>query len=432
VEGRREMKVLQSLFLIIGLFGFAGKEVLAEESLQAKIADTPVGGTLHIAKGVYQEPIILDKPIFVVAEDGVLFTSCSNEPIITIRGQNIGLKNIKIASCETDEAPFSIQVSGNAHKLEDITISSSKLAIMVDNTHNSVFQNIKISGEKQENAIEVWGSSNNTFEKILIDHVQDGFYAEDGSYNKFFRNTITDSRYGIHVMYSDYIVLEENVSKRNFTGVMIMQTANAFIANNTLVENNQNVNAQGLLLYDVHQSTITNNTISDNRVGLFIENSNHNKIEHNEVRTNYVGVQMSHVENNMIENNLFISNVTEGQAKNGKSNLIRNNFWDAAARLDTDGDGKSNLSYKVDPYFIALTKEVPEYQLFFQHPGMLLLQKMLKSPEHLLVSDTSPLMEIPLQNTTNMDIPSNFTAWLMSITMILASIFILYVGRKKL
>ena len=58
-----------------------------------------------------------------------------------------------------------------------------------------------------------------------------------------------------------------------------------------------------------------------------------------------------------------------------------------------NNDGYSELAFEADPYFLSLTDEVPEYQLFFQSPGMLILQKMLKSTSGELLMDTNPLMK---------------------------------------
>ena len=52
-------------------------------------------------------------------------------------------------------------------------------------------------------------------------------------------------------MYSDKTVIENNISKENTTGAMIMGVKDTFIAGNQFINNNKNVHAQGLLLYDV-------------------------------------------------------------------------------------------------------------------------------------------------------------------------------------
>jgi nitrous oxidase accessory protein len=425
------MKVFAKLLLFVGMISlFGGKEAFAEISLQSQINATPEGETLRLNAGIYHEPIVLKKPIVLEGEKGTILKACSSKPGITITGENVSVKGIKIVSCQKDKNPPAIYMSGKNHHLEEITIDTGKLAIKLENVSKTTFQNISISGLGKGNAFDLWESHQNTFEGISITHVEDGFYMENSHYNTFIGNTISDSRYGLHVMFSDNITLIRNVSARNYTGAMVMGTNHSVIKDNQLMENNQNVNAQGLLLYDVNDSTITHNQISHNRVGLFMEDSSGNEMKSNEFVANFVGAQINKIEKNVIESNTFISNVNDIQATDGTDNIIRRNYWDAALKLDTDGDGKSNLPHRADPFFLNLAKETPPYQLFFQHPGLVLLQKMLKSPEHLLVTDEEPLMNNDLKNNIQTE-PQKAILWAMSLFMIFSSLLLIYFGRKK-
>ena len=82
----------------------------------------------------------------------------------------------------------------------------------------------------------------------------------------------------------------------------------------------------------------------------------------------------------IIEGNTFVGNVNDAQAIESANNQVNRNYWDAASKVDVDGDGKSEVVFTADPYFHTLTSDVPEFQLFFQAPGLILLQNMLKSP----------------------------------------------------
>jgi nitrous oxidase accessory protein len=161
-----------------------------------------------------------------------------------------------------------------------------------------------------------------------------------------------------------------------------------------------------------------------------MENSSGNEIKGNEFAANFVGSQLNKINKNSVAGNIFISNVTDVQATKGTENLIRKNYWDAALKLDTDGDGKSNLVHRADPFFLNLTKETPPYQLFFQHPGLVLLQKMLKSPEHMLVTDEEPLMTHASHNHDQTEANQGHF-WSISLGLIMSSFIIIYFGRKK-
>ncbi|ETI70080.1 right-handed parallel beta-helix repeat-containing protein [Neobacillus vireti] len=425
------MKMLVKLiFLAVMISLLGGKEGAAEGTLQSQIDALPDGAVFKLAAGIYDEALVLKKPIILEGTNGTILKVCSSEPALSISGKKVMVKQVKIIGCQKAESPAAIFISGKQHQLEDITVEYDHLGLELEEVNNSTFRNISVTGKNKKNGFDLWESNHNTFEDCRIDHVQDGFYLESSHNNTFSGNTISNSRYGLHVMFSDYITVKNNRSTGNFTGAMVMGTNYSVIADNQLMENNQNVNAQGLLLYDVHDSIINNNRISHNRVGMFVEDSSGNKIKGNEITANFIGAQMNRIEKNMIVGNTFISNVNDFQATDGTDNKIQRNYWDAALKLDTDGDGKSNLPHSADPFFLNLARETPPYQLFFQHPGMTLLQKMLKSPEELLVTDKEPLMNNVLhkQQQSNQQKP---IFWFICAAMIVSSLLIIYFGRKR-
>lgn len=191
------MKVLKILFLIfVGMICLNGRmDVSAAITLQSQINATPEGGTLHLKKGTYYEPIVLKRDIQVIGEKGVIFKSCYSPNIITIKGENVQLKGVRVESCEEDRSTSAIFVTGRNHRLEDIQIESEIIGIMLQNAENSVFKNNKISRTGINKAFDIWKSPGNTFEGNQIDHVEDGFYMEYSDKNKFIRNVLLSLKY---------------------------------------------------------------------------------------------------------------------------------------------------------------------------------------------------------------------------------------------
>jgi nitrous oxidase accessory protein len=431
------MKYFIKLFLFVGILIIFGREVTAAETevpIQSKINATPEGGTLTLKAGTYEETLVLKKPITITGEEGMIINACTDKPAVTIAGKNVTLKGIKIIGCIHKHKPPAISISGNNHHLENLSIESPNIAIKLENTTKSSFKNIEIYGQGKENGIDLWKSHQNAFENILITRVQDGFYLEDSHQNTLLANHIQESRYGLHVMFSDQIAIVRNTSTRNVTGAMLMGTNKSTIEGNKFYENNKSVNAKGMMLYDVHDSAIRRNELANNRVGMFIDDSSGNEITGNELISNFVAAQMTNISQNKLEDNTFLANVNHIQAFGGgtdsDTNQIRHNYWDSALTLDTDGDGKSNLPYQADPYFLTLIRETPEYQLFFQHPGLILLQKMLKSPEGMIVTDVEPQMT--QSNSKQPQSQPSSTTWALSLIMILTSLFIIFYGRKQI
>ena len=85
--------------------------------------------------------------------------------------------------------------------------------------------------------------------------------------------------------------------------------------------------------------------------------------------------------------------------------------------------------FTADPYFLTLTTDVPEFQLFFQAPGLILLQNMLKSPPEKLLTDSTPLMDMTM--IVERETSSSFSLWYDVHVMILASFSLFILGRKR-
>ncbi|MBB6447336.1 right-handed parallel beta-helix repeat-containing protein [Bacillus benzoevorans] len=401
----------------------------AEGTLQQQIDAVPSGGTILLKDQVYEETIVLSKPITVEGTAGTKIKACSKEPVIAITGQNVTLKNLQVENCSTVKATTAIAVSGEKHQLEDLQITANEFGIKLNGVSLSTITNIILTGKGKENGIDLWESSDNMISKAKIHRVQDGVYLEKSHRNKIIENDIQDSRYGIHLMFCDQTEVLGNLSKNNSTGIMIMGTKDTIVENNKLLENNKNVHAQGILLYDGINTRIINNQVSTNRVGIFVDHANGNFIEQNLWSENFIGMQMNQSHENTVRHNSFIGNVNDSQAVNSKGNTIEQNYWDQSLKLDQEGNGISIIPFASDPYFLALSSYNPEYQLFFHSPGMIVLQKLMKSDEKALLRDESPRMTpyVGIEQEENADT----LLWILSFTMIMVGALFFIRGRRR-
>lgn len=401
----------------------------AVSTLQSKIDAALKGATIEVKEGEYNETVNISKPITLDGKGKVLLRSCTNEPIIAISGAGVILKNIKAEHCGDGKKDAAIYVTGSNHILEGLNIKTSGVGIKLDRASDVTIQDSMIDGEKQENGIDLWKSVRNTISNVKISNVADGLYLEQSDENTLFRNSIQNSRYGMHLMFSDDNLLNENVSNTNSTGAMLMESNRTVVSNNKLSFNNNSVHAQGLLLYMVSDTKVTGNSIISNRVGIYIEEAERNQIDNNTIIDNFIGIQFEHANGNTAEMNTFVGNVNNAQAIESANNQISGNYWDAASKVDVTGNGLSKIPFIADPYFLTMTTNVPEYQLFFQSPGLILLQKMLKSPADQLLIDSTPIMDMTSEMVN--EISASYRLWIMSIAMILVSFSLFIYGRKR-
>lgn len=172
--------------------------------------------------------------------------------------------------------------------------------------------------------------------------------------------------------------------------------------------------------------------IHDNRIGIMIDNSFTNRITHNEVQGNAIGIIFKQSTDNDFTKNDFKINATTilTYGDNSKNNNLFENYWDNQTGLDADGDNLSDLRVVADPYFMEIMEKNLSYQLFFQSPGMLLLEQLFKSDPDELVKDLSPMMVSNFQQDEQQEL--NMGIMFIAIAFILSSLIIYFFGRKKL
>ncbi len=422
------MNYLRILFLMAGLWLLPAEIMSAETSLQEQINETPSGGKLIIPSGTYEGPIELSKPIAIEAEKGAVIQYSGRETAVSISGQDVSVRNLTIKT-SSDKAVAAVQLTGDGHKLLDLDIVTGATAIRMDQASQVQIEGTTITGQFGEHAIDLNESNDNVFAENSIKRVEDGFYVEDSDRNTFTGNQVSESHYGFHIMYSEEAALIDNKVADSFTGAMVMGASGGIIEGNEFKNNNENVHAQGLLLYDSTGVRIAENQLINNRIGLFIEQADANEVKDNLFLSNYIAVQFLESANNIISENDFRLNLNEAQAIKSSQNEVNGNYWDSAVKVDVNGDQYSDLPYEADPYFLSLTDEVPEYQLFFQSPGMLILQKMLKSTSGDLLMDKDPLMKPQAMEVTRGGSP--WQVWAIATAMFGVSASLFLIGRKK-
>ncbi|AGT32393.1 hypothetical protein M493_10660 [Geobacillus genomosp. 3] len=416
--------------LVLLLFLVFPLSARAEETVQARIDEAPEYGVVRLSSGVYDEEVILSKPLTLEGIGEVTIRSCRKSPVVAIYGQHVVLKNIRVVQCGDVPDMPAIYVTGHDHTIDGVRVLTNQQGIKLDHAHHTTIVHCTVQGKKSGNGIDLWKSTQNVIRYAEIDQVKDGIYMENSHNNVLGDNHIYNARYGIHVMFSNGIALRNNISEKNIAGAMVMGTEQTIIEQNSFVQNERNVHSQGLLLYDAAETIIRKNRIAANRVGIYVEQARHNEFIENDVSHNFIGMQWNESSNNRVSDNSFIGNVYDAQAIRSRDNTIARNYWDAAAKLDVTGTGVSALPYRVDPFFLALTIDVPEYQLFFQSPGMIVLQKLLRSSDEQVLTDDAPLIEQP---TARKDRPSRPASllYVMSAVMITGSFSGFIIGRKR-
>ncbi|GIQ69563.1 ABC transporter substrate-binding protein [Xylanibacillus composti] len=381
-------------------------------SLQAQVDQSPPGSMLLVPPGSYEGPLVITKPIELRGEQGgtVTLHHTGDQPTLRIEAEHVKIAGLQIVDEGHKEAP-AIQVLGNEILLDDLVVRTASTAILIQDSREVEIMRSSIEWNgaadtmpfARRNGVDLYQAHDILLSDNTIVGMRDGIYLENSDNVKISGNRIEGSRYGIHSMYTHGTVIRENTGAQNVTGAMVMAARDVQVTGNVFAKQDQNVHAQGILLYDVHESVVRDNTVEGNRVGLYVEQATHNEILDNRLSYNFIGLQLMKTENNVIRGNAFIGNVSDAQAKNSTENKLAGNYWDTFQGIDIDGDGLSDTSYAIHPFFVSLTQQRPVFQLFFQSPGIRFLESFVETERNEWTTDPSPLMEPPESIRSNHD-----------------------------
>lgn len=411
----------------------------AEEAvpLQPLIDRTAAGETLVLESGrTYAGPAVVARAIAIRSDGEAIVENGGALPAITLEADGVVLKDLRIRDLQKDPKQPAVLVRSDRNRIEGMRIETRAGGIYLRNADDNEIRNNRIEGpsaggrkiaySKRGNGIDLLASARNVIEGNELVRVHDGVYLESSNETLVKNNFAADSRYGYHVMFSGKPQLLDNAGERNVTGGMVMSVEGAIVRGNRFVKQSENVNSQGILLYDVHRSEISRNRVEGNRVGFYIENSTENSLTDNETIRNFVGLQMIRSTGNLFRHSEFAGNVIQAQSTDSKDNRFEGNYWDDFAGLDANGDGYSDLSYEIDPFFLQLTKDIEPFQIFFQSPGLPFLAQMFHADTARWLKDARPLMEPPFRESAEAGFGGRWPTLLAGLLLLAASVTILY------
>lgn len=414
---RRVAVSLLGLLLAWNAFPGAVDAQSAPFDLHAALAAAQPGATINVPAGVYPGPFAIDRPVVLEGAPGAILDGGNHGDVVTVTAPDVTIRGFTIRNSGDLLDRESAGVTGLAPRLtvENNLLEGTLFGIYLKNAPDSVIRGNRIFSKdldvaRRGDGIRAWYSDHPVVEDNHVTGSRDVviWFSPHGEVR---RNTVSGGRYGLHFMFSDDQIVEENVLRHNSVGAFLMYGHGLALRNN-LMTDNRGPSGFGIGLKDVDNVEATGNRFVGNRVGLYVDNSprepdatvhfSDNLIAYNEIGAALLPL----VKRNSYSRNVFLDN-GEQIAIVGGGELSGNawapdgqgNYWSDYAGFDADGDARGDINYAPQSLYENLLELYPELRLFQMSPSSDALDLAARAfplfqPQPKIV-DEHPLMAVP-------------------------------------
>lgn len=394
-------------FLLLPLACFSKTWPVRPGMLKKSITAAAAGDTLLLQAGLYREgSLVITKALTLTGQGEVVLEGENKFEILTLSGDHITIRNIRFRnagySALNDFAAIKV-VDARSVVLEGNTVINSYFAIHVSNSSYVTIRNNQISGTPRSeqltgNGIHLWKCTQALIENNRVQGHRDGIYFEFVTQSVIRGNhSEKNIRYGLHFMFSNDDVYQQNRFSDNGAGVAVMYSKKVRMLQNQF-ELNWGPSAYGILLKDISDSYIGYNTFYRNTVGIHLEGTSRMEIEKNSFKGNgwAVKIQASCEDNNFHHNNFTGNSFDVGTNGTMVLNRFDNNYWDKYDGYDLNRDGKGDVPYHPVSMYSMIVEQNPYTLMLFRSFATQLLDKAEKAipgltPENL--ADHTPFMK---------------------------------------
>ena len=327
--------------------------------------------TILIKKGTYKEhDIVIKKPLTIIGKNYPKMDGELKGEIITIMSNNVTVDGLFIVNVGTsytqDYAAIRVKRSKN-FVIKNLVLENLFFGIYLEkSSHGSIYHNKIIGNAKQEynsgNGIQLWYSNHVVIEHNYIEKVRDGIYLEFSDDCIIKNNTSAKNlRYGLHFMFSNRDLYQNNTFESNGAGVAVMFSKHIKMLDNTFKEN-WGTASYGMLLKEINDAEIKRNTFEENTVGINIEGSNRITYKNNNFINNgwAIKVRGACYSNAFLENNFLYNSFDVSYNSNVNDNLFNKNYWSNYTGYDLDKNGIGDVPYRPVKLFSYIVNKTPE------------------------------------------------------------------------
>jgi len=443
---RRFFTIFPAAALAAGLSSFASAETLtlASSQLTQSVLDRAQDGdVITLAAGEHKGPLRIERRVTLQGEPGAILTGNGEGSVIGVYGPGVEIRGLTIKGSgrdlQTMDSGIYLEKTAERALVENNRIIGNLFGVYVHGATgtrvlNNVIeglQNIRLA--EAGNGVSVWNAPDVTIDGNTIRYGRDGIFTVSSRKDRFINNRFEKVRFAVHYMYTNDSEISGNVSIKNHVGYAIMYSNRLVIRDNVSYRDRDH----GLLFNYANFARIEGNLVaggprddtsgtqevaSDERGMLpsassstqtgvrsgpgkcvFIYNANRNQFRNNWFERCEIGVHFTAgSEGNEITGNAFVGNRNQvkyvGTRDLDWSKDGRGNYWSDNPAFDLNGDGVADTAYRPNDLVDRVLWTAPSAKILINSPAVQVLRWAQAQFPALYpggVVDTHPLIAPP-------------------------------------
>jgi nitrous oxidase accessory protein len=380
----------------------------AASPLQAQVDAAADGATIEIAPGRYVGDLYLDRRVHLLGRGRPTLVGSGRGSVILVRAAGVVIEGFDIdarlgGSLDRDSSGIHVAAAGVV--IRDVRIDRAYFGVYLREADDATVERTVVRGEpdrppgEQGSGIHLFNSQRFRVDDTDIADMRDGIYIQSSGQGAVRRTSARRIRYGLHYMYADDNVFEDNRFEDGAAGAAIMYSNRLTFRRNRFVHN-RGFASVGLLLKDCADLVAEDNLIADNARGLFLEGSDGNLFRRNVIAVSDAAlVLFGSSRRNRFEGNAFVANLSPLDLVGRRTDTVFDgNYWSDADEPDLDGDGIRDRPFRLMNVFDHLRGNLTAADLFARSPAARALGAAERTFPVLIpinVHDRRPLARMP-------------------------------------
>jgi nitrous oxidase accessory protein len=381
----------------------------AVRPLQPLIDATPTGGQLQLTAGDYAGPATLDRPMTLDGAGRARLLGTGRGTVLNIETNGATVRGLALAGSgdSHDRIDAGILVAGDDNRVADNLLSDVLFGIHVRGGNRNHITGNRMTGKalplgQRGDALRIWNGRHNRIEKNHFGRARD-LTLINAPDNQLIGNRFHDGRYGMHLIFSPYLVIADNRIEHTGTGIVAMYSPGLTVRGNH-IRHVLDGGGAGITFKDSGGARVEDNVVVHCAVGLMADapaNSDltltvrGNRFSHNHIGAFFYGESGGHrFENNRFENNL--TPIAVSAPGTGSANHWHGNYWSDYQGFDRNHDGTGDTPHEVWLFADRLWMELPKTMFFRASPLLELLDFLERlapfSTPHRILQDPRPQM----------------------------------------